>query len=269
MSKMPNRVPDRERNNRLRKRWNRHDVTVAVCAVMGIIVVSIASVLVVRALLTDFTLERQNEFATMTYTNIEISEPGGDYTVSFNVTDEAYVNNDHNGYVTKEAAIKNESGADKKPVYVRIKVITTIYDKDGYNISLLYPDVYADWNDFRNITPGSSSDEWTVRSDGYAYLNRILLPGESSASLFKSGGEANKVKIFNAAKLPKNSTVHIDILADAIQAVSTDTVKWKAADYYSPEYLGEVTTAWNVTPTLQTITDDQKEQQISVNCSWS
>mgnify|MGYP003370188193 CR=1 FL=1 len=269
MSKIPDSYPGHVRKSGFAKSWNKHDIVVALCAVMGVIVVSVASVFVVRALLTDFTDEKQNEFYTMTYTNIEITEPNATYKVEFNIVNNEYVDHDHNGYVTKNAVITNLEGIDKKPVYLRVKVVTTVYDADGNNISMLYPNVQAYWSDFRNANPGYQDNEWTVLGDGYAYYYRILLPGDSTAALFKSDNEANKVRIFEAGTLPEGCTVHIDILADAVQAVSRDTVRWKAADYYKNESIVEVSNAWGRTPTPAAVSQSNMDSQVWTTCSWN
>ena len=136
VSLLTERIKKKVRNYRS---WNRNDYAVAVCAVMGFIVVTAAAAFVVRAFLTDFTQMRKNEFASMTYTNINIVEPSNhDYSVnfSFNTATGTYDNN--NGLITKDAEIKNASGSDKKPVYLRAKVIMTVYDSKGYNITMLY-----------------------------------------------------------------------------------------------------------------------------------
>ncbi len=218
-----------------------------------VIVVSMTTVLIVRALLTDFTQLRTNEFASMTYTNIEIDEPNVTYTVSFNSSNSS----DHGGYVKKDAVISNISGKDKKPVYVRATVITTIYNSKGENISIKYPEVGAYFeNNRQDIIPYSSSSyNWTKRSDGYYYYNRILLPGESTDQLFQNQERTGyNLKISNADQLPNDCTVHIDILADAVQAVSDDSVRWTVKDYFKDsamsEAIDEVSTAWHCKPSL-------------------
>ena len=239
---------------------SKHDYMVVVCAVLGIAVVSAAAVFVVRAFLTDYTNKRDNVFSSMTYTNIEIVEnpPSGGYTVVLDFDGPDYNNSNYDGVITKEAQIKNMAGDDKKPVYLRAKVIMTIYDSQGYNITSLYStgstQVYIESLPYEDDTVN-----WTPGGDGYYYYNRILLPGDSTVPILRMQnasheydptGSWNKVKIKNAADLPAGSVVHIDILADAVQAVSTDKINWTTEDYYDPSSLNEVNTAWGKKPSL-------------------
>lgn len=234
-------------------------IAASLLLLIGASAVMSATVLVVRGLLTDLTSERTNEFATMTYTNIDITEPGGDYTVAFDINTFLQEYNNNNGVISKEARITNSTGNDRKPVYVRAKVIMTIYDSDGYNITGLYASgenpVSYEWS------PPTAS-KWQSNG-GYWYYKSILLPGESTETLFSG----NQLTVTNAAYLPDNCTIHIDILADAVQAVSTDTIKWTAADYYKAESIAEVRNAWGITPTPESVADST--QQVATGCTWA
>ena len=211
------------------------DTAFKVLAVTCVALVSVVAVLAVRAYLNAQTDEKHNKFSSMTYTNIAIEEPELSLDIQFHGGED--------GFVTKDAEIVNVEGGDKKPVYLRTTVVTTVYNNKGENVSFLYPDVYVDWS------PGSIWD-WT-RRDGYWYYNQILLPGEATSKLFHSS-YGNEVQIINAEQLPSYYKVHVTILADAVQAVSTDSANWSVGDYYdmldNPN--NEVQTAWGVTPTL-------------------
>lgn len=249
------------------KALSRHEVIVGVSAVFGIIVVSVAAVFVVRAFLTDFTQKRENEFASITYTNIDIVEPGGKtYTVSLDLNNQNhYVSG--NGTVTKDAQIKNLDGEDKKPVYLRIKTLLTVYDADGNNVTLDYC-FGSEPVSLQEPAYLQQTADWYKGTDGYYYYKHIMVPGQTTDHIFPGNAtDGYKATINNAVVLPDNAHVHIDILADAVQAVSTDTVLWTAADYYTAASIGEVQTAWGMTPSPASVSDDS--QKVTTTCGWS
>ena len=115
-----------------RKKLSDHDFLVVLAASAGVLFVTTAMVLVVRAYLTAKTNEKVNEFAPMTYTNTEITEtktewPDTPQDASYDV------------YIDKSAQVKNLSGNDKKPVFVRVVVTYSIYDTEGMNVTRDYP----------------------------------------------------------------------------------------------------------------------------------
>ena len=196
------------------KALSRHEVIVGVSAVFGIIVVSVAAVFVVRAFLTDFTQKRENEFASITYTNIDIVEPGGKtYDVSFSKTGNIY--NSKHGTVTKDAQIKNLDGEDKKPVYLRIKTLLTVYDADGNNVTLDYC-FGSEPVSLQEPAYLQQTADWYKGTDGYYYYKHIMVPGQTTDHIFPGNAtDGYKATINNAVVLPDNAHVHIDILADA------------------------------------------------------
>ena len=248
------------------KRWNRHDYIVAICVILGMVVISTAAVFVVRALLTDITNLRANQFTSMTYTNIDIIEPSGKtYSVDLSYDQVTHKYTSLDGTVSKNAQITNLPGEDKKPVYIRTKVIMTICDEQGYDITMNYSQgsLRVTLGDLFQ-TPG----DWWEGANGYYYYKHILIPGQSTSNLFKGNDQDGySVTINNAIYLPDKCKVHIDVLADSVQAVSTDTVKWTAADYYKTESISEVEKAWKMTPTPATVTNMTEQQ--TTTCSWA
>lgn len=219
-----------------------------VLVAMATVVVSIASVLIVRAYLSASTDNKINEFAPMTYTNIGIQETFN-ASLSYNGT---------TAIVSKDAAVQNLAGSDKKPVFMRVKLLCTVYDANGYNVSLDYSDVSVTWN------PAASGD-WTSIGD-YYYYYRIVLPGESTSKLFAS----SNVSIVNGQSVPSGYTIHVDILADAVQAVSTDSARWKASDYTSSNAADnpEVKVAWGIKPATITYDAANADKHVSATVTW-
>lgn len=199
-----------------REKW------MAVIATASIIFISIVNVMVVRAYLTAQSDEMQNEFAPMTYTDTEIYE-----STSKNLTmDTSYI-------VEKSAVVKNPAGGQKKPVFVRVAVVCAVYDPSGINIAYQY-------NCTASFTLNTA--DWTKGSDGYYYYNKIVDPGEETSELF----DGKSVKINNAESLPEDCTVHVNVIADTVQAVSTDSSKWTKDDYT----VVEVSKAWEIEPSF-------------------
>lgn len=210
-------------------RQNRLTVIMATSAIL---LVSVVCVLVVRAYLTARSNEKLNEFAPMTYTDTEIHEDTTQYTLSVAST------------IDKNAVVHNPAGSQKKPVYVRVAVVCKVYDKDGINVSTKY-----------NCQPTFTlASDWTNGDDGYYYYNKVLLPGEDTSNLF-----ASDITISNTADVPTDHTIKIDVIADTVQAVLTDSSKWSKADLDPSAANG----AWGVTGTIDS-TDDTRE-----SISWS
>lgn len=200
------------------KAFNKDKWTVFM-ATAAILLVSAAGVLVVRAYLVAQSEQKQNEFAPMTYTDTEIVESQTEFKLTNGSTT-----------ISKKATISNPAGAQKKPVFVRVAVVCSVYDADGVNVAYKY-------NCAASFTTASG---WTLK-DGYYYYNSIVDPGESTTELFGSD-----VTISNTKDLPNDYKINIDVIADTVQAVSTDSSRWTADDYT----IEEITKAWEVTPIL-------------------
>ncbi|MBQ9902298.1 MAG: hypothetical protein IJM51_07940 [Clostridia bacterium] len=215
------------------KKLDRNSVMLAVCAVLGIIVVSVTAVMVVRAYLTAITDNKINPFAPMTYTNTEIEEP----TSSWPDTPQ---DTSYDVYINKSAKVKNLPGADKKPVFIRVAVTYSVYDASGVNVTSDYPVITTDHDNELVFTQGTN---WTAKqSDGYFYYNKIVLPGGQTDEFFGSA-----VKVDFGKTLPDGYKVEIDVIADTVQAVSTDSSKWK--ELGGKFSATEVSLAWGKTPT--------------------
>lgn len=201
------------------KAFNKDKWTVFV-ATAAILLVSVVGVLAVRAYLVAQSEQKNNEFAPMTYTDTQIEEP----QTEFELTDGATT-------IQKKATISNPAGEQKKPVFVRVAVVCSTYDAEGINVAYKY-------NCTASFTTASG---WTLKDDGYYYYNSIVDPGESTTELFGSA-----VSISNTEDLPNDYKINIDVIADTVQAVSTDSSKWTSDDYTT----AEIATAWGITPAL-------------------
>ena len=212
-----------------RKKLSDHDFLVVLAASAGVLFVTTAMVLVVRAYLTAKTNEKVNEFAPMTYTNTEITETNTEWLDT--PQDASY-----DVYIDKSAQVKNLSGNDKKPVFVRVAVTYSIYDTEGMNVTRDYP---------CTIEFEKASDDW-VKSGDYYYYKYIIDPGESTTEIFKQNNynSSKSVKVNCAKTIPDNYVVEIDVIADTVQAVSTDSSKWKTTDYET----NDAATAWGSLP---------------------
>lgn len=200
------------------KAFNKDKWTVFM-ATAAILLVSAVGVFAVRAYLVAQSEQKQNEFAPMTYTDTEIVESQTKFELSQTST------------ISKKATISNPEGTQKKPVFVRVAVVCSVYDAAGVNVSYKY-----------NCTASfNTADNWTLKDDGYYYYNFIVDPGESTTELFGSD-----VIIRNTEDLPNDYKINIDVIADTVQAVSTDSSKWTSDDYTTDE----IAKAWGLTPAL-------------------
>ena len=216
-------------------------------AFFGVIVVSIAGVLVVRAYLTAQSDTLVNPFSGMTYTNINIDD-----TLSADVTWTIPEGGSADFTVTKHAKVDVPASNELKPVYVRLMITTAVYesvDKNGVladDISAtLNPAVYASWT--LNTTDWTKK---TVNGVDYYYYNKIVLPTDDlngiTSDIFGTGN--NNVTVVNGKNIPAGAEVRINVIADTVQAVSVDTVNWakNSSDKFSAT---EVAQAWGLTPT--------------------
>ena len=227
------------KNKSLRK-GNRdaYNTLVIVAATAGVIFLSAAVVLIVRAYLTAKTNQKLNEFAPMTYTNTEIVESTDRYTFS---SEEISSNSETGPYrvvISKPASVKNLSGADKKPVFVRVAVRYSTYQliKNGVNSDYLL-NVTPDYPLTISYTPGSN---WIDINDGYLYYKYIVNPGDETDNIF-----ANDAVTLVMTKAPTTDlTFEVDIAADTVQAVATDSSKWTSSDYEKDDAIA----AWGGLP---------------------
>jgi len=205
---------------------------------VGFIVVTCAAVFVIRAYLSATTQVKENPFAPMTYTDINIGEVVSAPSGTTWGTDLV---------INKKAFITVAKTSQLKPVFVRAAINWAIYDgagDDAVNITALYPTVTVQWN---------HGDEWTQKnaSDGtpFYYYNKIVLPEYTNAftgdgsttSVIKNGD----VTVVNANLLPDGAQVRVNVIADCVQAVSVDTARWKDSGTFSTT---EVQQAWGIAP---------------------
>ena len=227
------------------KKLDRSSLLLALCAVMGVVVVSVAGVLVVRANLTAKTNNKINPFAPMTYTNTEIKE---DHDTWSDIEQDS----SYDVSVAKKAKVENNDGTDKKPVFIRVAVTYSVYDSAGVNITSEHPCTLS-------FDEGSG---WVKKNDdGYYYYNAIVVPGGLTNELF---GSDVKVSFNDGDALPSGARVEIDVVADTVQAVATDSSKWKASDYTADE----VSKVWTHVPSF-TVPNDKKDTREPINITWS
>ncbi len=95
------------------------------------------------------------------------------------------------------------------PAYIRAAIIVTWQDSSG-NVAATVPikDV-----DYSIIFPANWN--WTAGSDGYYYYNGSVAPNNKTSNLIYS---------CTALKTNGNYTLHVEILADAIQSSPTSAV---------------------------------------------
>ncbi len=230
------------------KKTDRNKWIPYICAVLGIVVVSVAGVLVVRAYLTAVTNNKINPFAPMTYTNTEIDEPEDEFSST----------QDSNKDITvaKSAKVKNLAGNDKKPVFIRVALTYSVYDSNGVNVTSEYPIQGYSF-------PNNLGSGWTELSDGYYYYNAIVPPGGQTTEIF--GNDTNhSIKVLLDKDLPDGYKVEVDVIADTVQAVATDSSKWKASDYTTDE----VSKVWNYVPSFSVVGIEDTQQGVAIT-SWS
>lgn len=208
----------------------------------GVIVVSVAGTLVIRAFLSAVTETLVNPFYSMTYTDINIDDSFNSATVNWTKTN----SDDKDLVITKHAKVDVPGSNQLKPVFVRMMVTTSVYDsdeEDAVNISSKYPDVKLDDSSFDTTLWKKK----TVNGVDYYYYNRIVLPTDDddgvTADIF--GTAANNVTVKNGKDIPKGAQIRVNVIADTVQAVSVDTTDWKKYGFSKTE----VQQAWGVAPT--------------------
>ena len=183
----------------------------------GVVFVSVAMVMVVRAYLTAQTDSKTNPFAPMTYTNTDVYEPEDSFTV----------NEETEGNTFRKAIqVYNNEGGDKKPVFARIAIIPTVYDADGLNVTTDYPNITV------TLPANYNTTDWNKYED-YYYYKYVLDPGDYSTPLFSTGQEFTIVGIEGATSLPSGYYVDIAVVLDTVQAIETDSALWTETKPYT------------------------------------
>ena len=104
---------------------------------------------------------------------------------------------------------------------------------------------------------------WFLGSDGYYYYNAIVPPGGQTTEIF--GNDTNhSIKVLLDKDLPDGYKVEVDVIADTVQAVATDSSKWKASDYTTDE----VSKVWNYVPSFSVVGIEDTQQGVAIT-SWS
>ena len=115
-----------------------------------VVTVSGIAVFATMAQLSGKSNDKENPFAPMTITDIQIEEPSGtDYVM------------DHNDTVkTKQVMINNPAGEAKKPVFIRVKVVPSVKNAQG---------AFTDGQVEIDQTATQISEDWLYDSGYYYY----------------------------------------------------------------------------------------------------
>lgn len=115
------------------------------------------------------------------------------------------INEDFNRTTKSNVTVQNTGNTD---AYIRARVVVTWQDEKGN----VYPATPAAGTDY-SITYGS---DWTSK-DGYYYYNSTVAPGNSTGNLI--------VSCTSKGTEPTGYTLHVEILADAIQSSPASAAK--------------------------------------------
>jgi hypothetical protein len=118
------------------------------------------------------------------------------------------VSADKDGFFYK-SNVSVTAGEHDYPVYVRVNLIVTWQDSDG-NIYGQQPLLDTDY------TLEYNEADWTLSDDGYFYCNSAIAGGDTTPLLI---GENQKLKQIKSA--PTGYTMHVEVVAETIQAVGT------------------------------------------------
>lgn len=187
-----------------------------ITATAAVLLLSAVSVIAVRAYLEAATEDKLNVFDPMTYTNTEINDnlPTSSFEMTRKSNDYHVLQLDTD--VSKTAVVHNLDGGDKKPVYVRVAVVPIVRVlNDG-----VYENITSFCNNF-SVTFTAGSD-WTQVGD-YYYYARVLNPDDSSSSVFADDKIHVTFEINEEVIDPTKVKITVDVVADTIQAVETDS----------------------------------------------
>lgn len=242
------------------------NLLLAVCATAGVLLVAVIGVWAARAFIYTETDWVESRFGQFTYTNTETVTPSIDFNIQVNTSGTITGSNLNQSY----AAVKSEKGRDKKPAFVRAFVVMNIYSDstETYDITLQHTQYYLDF------TPGAN---WTRLEDGYYYYNKVLRSGETTSELLSKGSVSLQIDedAYNGGAnkpLPDGAVVKIFVLADTMQAVSSDSSRWTTEELYN---VPEVALAWShvsytVSPALDTLSEKERTlQDTDVTITWT
>lgn len=158
-----------------------------------VVTVSGIAVFATMAQLSGKSNDKENPFAPMTITDIQIEEPSGtDYVM------------DHNDTVkTKQVMINNPAGEAKKPVFIRVKVVPSVKNAQG---------AFTDGQVEIDQTATQISEDWLYDS-GYYYYQLPLAAGQTAENLIESFSLPKAWDMKGYTELDG----HIDAFAEAVQ----------------------------------------------------
>ena len=158
------------------------------------VVVSSIAVFATMAQLSGISNGKENPFAPMTITDIQIEEPSG--------TD--YVMDENDTVTTKQVMVDNPDGESKKPVFIRVKIVPSVKNAQG---------AFTDGQVEIDQSATQINEDW-VYEDGYYYYKKVVMPGQRTTELFKE----STVKLI--CDLQEGQTVDLAVIADSVQAIS-------------------------------------------------
>lgn len=173
-------------------------------AVGGLAIVAAASMLATTAYLSATTNNKTNEFKPYTLTDTQITENGGTTGGNYTLQND-YVTSRYNYVTGKFVRIQNPSGANKKPVFVRVLATVEGVEQTGESGESYYTFTKTTIDNTKNL----NTDFW-VYSDGYYYYRYVLYPGYQTQPLFTKG----EIDFIDN----ENENVTLTFTADTVQA---------------------------------------------------
>lgn len=171
-------------------------------AVGGLAIVAAASMLATTAYLSATTNDKTNEFKPYTLTDTQITENGSTTGGNYQLQND-YQTSKYNYVEGKLVRIQNPSGANKKPVFVRVLATVEGVEQELETGESYYTFTKTTIDNTKNL----NTDFW-VYSDGYYYYRYVLYPGYQTQPLFTDG------EIY----FSDNENVTLTFTADTVQA---------------------------------------------------
>ena len=176
------------------RRMKKNTIRKPLILLVSLVIILSATVGTVLAYLVDTTQKVTNTF---TPAEIEVS------------IDETFSANSN---VKSDVSIRNASDEIKGvDAYIRAKVVINWRDAEG-NISGVEPDKDTDYT---MVMGEKYAEDWFIGSDGLYYYKKVVAPGNSTSILIKKIEQKAKYEGYN---------LHVEILAEAIQAIPKDVV---------------------------------------------
>lgn len=176
------------------RRMKKNTIRKPLILLVSLVIILSATVGSVLAYLVDTTQK-----VTNTFTPAEIE-------VSINETFSE--NSNVKSYVSIMNASDKIKGVD---AYIRAKVVINWQDAEG-NVSGVKP---AIGSDYTMVMGEKYAEDWFIGSDGLYYYKKVVAPGNSTSILIEQIEQKKKYEGYN---------LHVEILAEAIQAIPQDAV---------------------------------------------